>query len=344
MAAGPSDNAPGPVAFVADAIAPTIHPDVPPAVRHLLRTSPSTGDTLFAAWLAAGNGDTDAGVPGAGGDCADDHAATWRDLLADAFFTLLVDGHLLPASAREDHILVDSDENIRFLVGVPTTILPSSVYDELPSLLSALALGDKAAVAVSAARPNETAAIRKQAAAQFLAVLQPLGAADRAQWCTTLAALPMSQPTLAALFERLSELGALAPVAGQQDWFAAAISNGAATARIAALRDAIHPEHIAPSLISAMRLGRELPDALRSILDQLADGDLPFRIDWRLDPMIERRERNDSRMIVLAIVSIGLALLSTAAWLKNAGWSVLLPGVPLLAVYFCIAALWIRPR
>jgi hypothetical protein len=143
----------------------------------------------------------------------------------------------------------------------------------------------------------------------------------------------------------LAELAELAPADERADWFPTALSEGATAARVEALRQAIHPERILPSLIAALRLGRELPDQLRSIFDQLADGHLPFRIDWRLDPEMARRDHIDNRLIFLALLSVSLALLTAAIWVRGgSGWAVLLPGLPLLMTYGAIGLLWMRGR
>jgi hypothetical protein len=91
-----------------------------------------------------------------------------------------------------------------------------------------------------------------------------------------------------------------------------------------------------------VRLLARGPSRIAGLLDDLGEGRLSLRVESTEGPELRRVQRGRTRLLALAVVSVGLAMVAALPQPEGREAIRLVSGAALLAVYAAIAVLWLR--
>jgi hypothetical protein len=228
-----------------------------------------------------------------------------------------------------DPLTTVPDANQARAWGGQTRPFPASQARLLRRLIAARIGGDAAGFARTVARLDAAAAPGPRWEAE-------LAGQPAMLWAGTLALLlgadSAARPVLVALAALESRLAcdgdpAFIDTAAADRAWRRALSGANADAMMTLIDSAA----LGPAIEDLALFGRDAPERIGEILDHLAEGRLPFAIDWREDSATRRARRDAARLVTLAILALAAAAIAAAGVITAAGWTPFALGVVAVA-------------
>ena len=261
--------------------------------------------------------------------------------VADEFLAFLLDDRLLIPSVDPRGILVTPEGAVRFADLTGAEPVRAGPLTAVASALAAAAAEDAEwfASAASAVLDASERGSRRRAVERLDASLAAASASPTAWFAAAAEAGGDKASQGGRVFRALAGVAELFHGAKAEQAFRRTLQRRLEGVWRRELLAAVQPETLLPTALAAARLGRELPDQLGEALDQLTRGKLPFSVDWRMDEDAARNEKRRTELLALALVSVGLAVLTAAALVARSG-SIAVLGAGLALVYCGMAWRW----